>query len=249
MRGISMKLQLVALAAIGLTTATAAASTQPLALYFVSGNTTSVTYAGTGSAGFTGTQLIGGFDVSAFEVTTNQPDTPTPSSAGLSGLSLNVQNKGTSQATIDVYVSDNAFTFPAVGANTGKLTLNGQINSFSVSGVSNTDNVVFSEYADPSGTQFGLTAFSATNTTTFSNGTQVSSYPGVTASVNFTPNYPTPYAITDVFAITLSPSAQTTFTFENSVVPDTSSTPEPASLGLMGLAGVGALLVGRRRKA
>ena len=244
-----MKLQLAAVAATGFMLSAASASTLPLQVYATADGHTTLTYSGTSTAGFTGQQTIGSFTVSDITVSTNQPTVPAPSTAAISGLSLNVTNTSSSQDTIDIWVSDNAFTFPAVGATSGMLTVNSTASSFSTSGASTTDGVTLTTFADPTGKIFGTAGPSSSGTIEFTAGTQVSSYPDITTKFNFTPNYPTPYSITDEFAVTLSSHAQTTFTFYTSVTPDGTPSPEPASMAILGVAGAGLLLLGRRHKS
>ncbi len=248
MRGLNMKLQFVALVAVGVAASAASATTEPLQTYLSSGGSTTLIYTGNGTAGFTGQQTVGNFAVSDVTVTSNQPVSPTPSSAAISGLGLNITNTSDSQATLDIYVSDNGFTFPSIGPS-HQMTVAALASSFSTSGAGVTDGISMTVYADPSGTIFGTSGPSSTGSFLFVKPTQLSSYPGVTTDFNFTPNYPTPYAITDKFAITLSAKAQTTFTFYNSITQDASPTPEPASMALMGIAGAGVLLLGRRHKS
>ena len=240
MRGMNMKLQAFALASITVLATGAIANATPtgnIAYTFTNGTASSSGY-GTGSVGLpTNPLVVGSFNVLALEATTSTPD----ASSAISGISLEVTNNGSSTETLDLNVSAINFSSPSLAT---PVTITGT-DSFSTAAASNTDTVNFTEYADTNNAFYGTAVSSPTNTTTFANGTPVSTYPsGVTLTLAPV-SAGTQYSVTDEFQITLAGGASTTFSFLNTAAP----TPEPASLGLMGLAGAGALLVGRRRKA
>ena len=235
-----MKLQAFALASITVLATGAIANATPtgnIAYTFTNGTASSSGY-GTGSVGLpTNPLVVGSFNVLALEATTSTPD----ASSAISGISLEVTNNGSSTETLDLNVSAINFSSPSLAT---PVTITGT-DSFSTAAASNTDTVNFTEYADTNNAFYGTAVSSPTNTTTFANGTPVSTYPsGVTLTLAPV-SAGTQYSVTDEFQITLAGGASTTFSFLNTAAP----TPEPASLGLMGLAGAGALLVGRRRKA
>lgn len=241
MRGMNMKLQAFALASITVLATGAVASATPtgnIGYTFTNGASSSSGY-GSGSVGLlTNPLTVGNFNVLALEATTSTPD----ATSAISGISLEVTNTSTtSTETLNLNVSAINFSSPSL-ANPVIIT---GTDSFSAAQASTTDSVSFTEYADTNNAFFGTAVSSPTDTTTFTNGTPVSTYPsGVTLTLAPV-SAGTQYSVTDEFQITLAAGASTTFSFLNTAAP----TPEPASLGLMGLAGVGALLVGRRRKA
>ncbi len=240
MRGTNMKFQFVALAAVAVMSSGAIATATPnIKATFTTGSPSStVSYAGYGTVGLLTSPLtLGNFSVTEFIATTNSPST----AGAINGLSLDVQNTGKSSDTLTLEVSSNGFYLP--GPST-PVNVYGT-DSFSTSQASSSDQVQFTEYADVSNSFFGTGTSSPTDTTTFASGTPVSTYPkGV--SVQLTPVLDeAQFSVTDKFVITLDAGSSTTFTFANQVSP----TPEPASIGLLGAAGVGALLIGRRRKA
>jgi hypothetical protein len=243
MRGIDMKFQFLALGAAAVLTTGAIATATPISnieatFSVTSPAASSASYAGYGSVALSTPPLtIGTFSVTEFNATTNSPST----SGAMDGLSLFVQNTGSTSSTLTLKVSSTGFIFP--GPST-PVNVYGT-DSFSTSQASNTDQVQFTEYADVTNTFFGTGVSSLTDTTTFANGTPVSTYPnGVSLQLSPVPDEPQ-FSVTDQFVITLGSGASTTFTFANQVSP----VPEPASMAVMGLAGAGALLLARRRKA
>ena len=235
-----MKLQAFALASITVLATGAIASATPnnIGYTFTTGSSPSSSGYGVGSVGLpTNPLAVGNFNVLALDATTISPD----ATSAISGISLEVTNNGSSTETLDLTVSAINFSSPSL-ANPVIIT---GTDSFSAAQASTTDAVSFTEFADTNNAFFGTAVSSPTDTTTFTNGTPVSTYPsGVTLTLAPV-SAGTQYSVTDEFQITLAAGASTTFSFLNTAAP----TPEPASLGLMGLAGVGALLVGRRRKA
>ena len=260
-RKLQMKIQIASLAAVGmLAPAVMATPTYPtlpsgynVGFYLFQGQSSSndAVTSGTSSASESGpmtfsSSTYGDLSVSSAQVNVDNMSTQDYQLGG----SNNIANTGTTVATLNFYVTA-LFTTPPPGKyDTIQVNPLSASLSFAKSGQSG--SLSFTEYADPSGTAFGMTDPSSTKTLSLAAGTLVSSVSGSTGTIVFTPSatYPTqPYSVTEEFTVTLDPGSTGTLTFLNSVVPGTNPSPEPASIGLMGVAGAGILLLGRRRKA
>lgn len=252
-----MKLKLAALAAIGMLAPAAFATTSypsltpsdPLGFYLFQGQSSSndsVT-SGTTSASMTGPMVFGSLTVASsnvyFDSTANE-------NFQLGGTN-DIINNGSTAATINFYVTYTDFVTPSA-SKYGTITVNPLSASLSFAQSQQGGSLTFTQYADPTATAFGMTDPSSTQTLSLIASSAVDTVLGSTGKINFTPsaNYPTqPYSVTEEFTVTLDPSSTATLTFLNSTVAGPTPTPEPASIGLLSLAGVGALLIGRRRKA
>lgn len=253
-----MKLKLAALAAIGMLAPAAFATTSypsltpsdPLGFYLFQGQSSSndsVT-SGTTSASMTGPMVFGSLAVSSASIYLDSTASENFQLGGINGI---VDN-GTTDATVNFFVTSTDFTTPALASKNGTITVNPLSASLSFAQPGQGGSLTFTQYADPTATAFGMTDPSSTQTLSLIASSAVDTVLGSTGKINFTPsaNYPTqPYSVTEEFTVTLDPSSTATLTFLNSTVAGPTPTPEPASIGLLSLAGVGALLIGRRRKA
>jgi hypothetical protein len=257
MRGIHMKLQLATLAAVGMLAPAAFATPtypslpngDPLGFYLFQGQSSSndpVT-SGTTSASLSGTSVFGSLTVASSNV---YVDSTANENLQLGGTN-DIINNGSTPATINFYVTYTGFVTPPAGKY-GTITVNPLSASLSFAQPGQGGSLTFTQYADPTATAFGMTDPSSTQTLSLVATSAVNTVSGSTGEINFTPsaNYPTqPYSVTEEFTVTLDPSSTATLTFLNSTVTGTNPSPEPASIGLLGVAGAGALLMARRRKA
>ncbi len=265
-RKLQMKIQIASLAAVGmLAPAVMATPTYPtlpsgysVGFYLFQGQSSSndAVTSGVTSASESGpltfsSSTYGDLSVSSAQVNVDTVVIPDVSVQDYQlGGTNNIVNTGTTAATVNFFVTA-LFTTPPPGPyNT--IQVNPLSASLSFGEPGQSGSLSFTQYADPSGTAFGMTDPSSTTTLSLTANTLVSSVSGSTGTIVFTPsaNYPSqPYSVTEEFTVTLDPGSTGTLTFLNGVVPGTTPTPEPASMGLMGVAGAGILLLGRRRKA
>lgn len=253
-----MKLQFAAIAAVGMLAPVAFAAptypslpaAHPLGFYFFQGTSSSsdsVT-SGTTSANLAGTSLTyGNITVSSANVNLDT----TPAENFQLGGTNNLTNTGLTAESINFYVTYDDFTTPPASQQYGTITVNPLSASLSFAKPGQGGSLSFTEYADPSGTAFGMANSSTTQTLALTATTKLNTVSGSTNAINFIPDpsYPAqPYSVTETFTITLDPGSTGTMTFLNSTVTGTNPVPEPASIGLFGAAGAGALLIGRRRK-
>ncbi len=253
-----MKLQFAAIAAVGMLAPVALAtptypslpSGKPLGFYLFQGtssSTDSVT-SGTTSASLAGPSHYGNIAVSSTNV---YVDTTANENFQLGGTN-NLTNSGNTAESVNLYVTYNDFTTPPASQKYGTITVNPLSASLSFANPGQGGSLTFTQYADPSATAFGMADSSSTQTLALTATAAVSTVRGSTGVINFipSPSYPAqPYSVTEEFTVTLDPGSTATLTFVNSTVTGTNPAPEPASIGLLGAAGVGALLIGRRRKA
>lgn len=257
-----MKLKLAALAAIGMLAPAAFATTSypsltpsdPLGFYLFQGQSSSndLVTSGTTSASMTGQMVFGSLTFGSLTVASSNVyfDSTANENFQLGGTN-DIINNGSTPATINFYVTYTDFVTPPAGKY-GTITVNPLSASLSFAQPGQGGSLTFTQYADPTATAFGMTDPSSTQTLSLIASSAVDTVSGSTGKINFTPsaNYPTqPYSVTEEFTVTLDPSSTATLTFLNSTVAGPTPTPEPASIGLLSLAGVGALLIGRRRKA
>ncbi|MGC8559965.1 MAG: PEP-CTERM sorting domain-containing protein [Phycisphaerae bacterium] len=160
----------------------------------------------------------------------------------------NMVNTGSTVATLNLYVTA-FFTTPPVGPNS-TIQVSPLSASLSFGQPGQSGSLSFTQYVDPSGTAFGMVDPSSTKTISLTSSTLVNTVSGSTGIINFipSPNYPAqPYSVTEEFTVALDPGSAATMTFLNNTIAGNNPTPEPASMGLMGLAGAGVLLLWRRR--
>ncbi len=160
----------------------------------------------------------------------------------------NMVNTGSTVATLNFYVTA-LFTTPPVGPHS-TIQVSPLSASLSFGQPGQSGSLRFTQYVDPAGTAFGMADPSSTKTIALTSSTLVDTVSGSTGLINFipSPNYPAqPYSVTEEFTVALDPGSAATMTFLNDTIAGNTPTPEPASMGLMGLAGAGALLLWRRR--
>lgn len=253
-----MKVQFVAIAAVGMLAPVALATpTYPslptgdyVGLYLFQGTSSSgsLVTSGKTSASLSGPADYGTVSMSSANVYVDSTATEDFQVGGVN----NIINSSSTYASVNFFVTSDNFTTPPVSQKYGTISVNPLSASLSFAKPGEAGSLAFTQYADPSAMPFGMTNPSSTTTLSLASSTMVNSVSGSTGRINFTPssNYPTqPYSVTEEFTVTLSPSSAATLTFSNSTVTGTNPAPEPASFGLLGAAGAGALLIGRRRKA
>jgi PEP-CTERM motif len=193
-----------------------------------------------GQIGFTGS--IGQFSTVITAGTSNSP--------GANGLAIlqthtiSVSNSSATAAVLTFTMGDTGFTTPA-GAG---LSLG---SSFAGTFLSATPGAIvsFQSYADPSNAQFGKTVTSGLHSATQLTGS-FAPMSFITADRSATFTSTGGYSLTDVTTISLSSNAQANVSGTTSVVAGGGAgTPEPASLGILGMGVVGLMGLRRRRLA
>ncbi len=257
-----MKVQLAAIAAVGMFAPVAFAiptypslpATKSVGFYYFQGPSSSAdsVTSGTTSASISGPLTFASGSYGSLTVASGNVYVNSGSSVNYQlGGTNNLVNTGSGIATINFFVTATNFTTPPVGPY-GTILVNPLSASLSFAKPGNGGSLTFTQFADPSATAFGMTAPSSTTTLSLTAASTVSTVSGTTGAITFAPSasYPSqPFSVSEEFTVKLDPGSTATLTFLNSMVPGNRPVPEPASIGLFGVAGAGALLLGRRRKA
>jgi len=194
----------------------------------------------------TGTVTSGTY---SYSLTATSNDTS--SNSRLNTTTINVTNTGAAGTTLTLTLTGTGYTFGGTATN-GEIV---QAQS-SVQGTggpaSSTDTTKAAAFADGSNAKFGTaTALLSSNGTTPSGvSTTYTFTPAVGPMTNFTiVSGATGFSLTQTLAITLGHNDSASFTVVTNVSPP-SAVPEPSSLAIAGLGGLGMIGFGlRRRKA
>jgi hypothetical protein len=176
------------------------------------------------------------------DANSNSPGTP--SIADLTSSAVDLINNSTSSQTLDIAISVNGFIAP-VGSNPMLLSHIG--GTVVIGNIANT--LMFQSCVDPSNALAGVYASAACPAGALASGI---SSPAITAMGSFNldksatfASLAGPYSIDEFYAITLAPGAEINWSASSSVsVPTT--TPEPASVILLGTGLVGLGVFGRK---
>jgi len=199
----------------------------------------------TGSSGSTiaDSATLGSFQVTVVSATSNSPGTP--SLAELLSATLQIQNTGSSTATLELFIGDVNFTAPTAPPG---LLLNSHIGGSVVSTGDYADNSLsFSSCVDPTNGQDTCGTSTPLGLITAGPGT-----PSINTAASFASDkyasilsLGAPYSISQELTLTLGAGSQMNFSDNSSLTP----VPEPASIALLG--GIVLLLTNRlsRRKA
>jgi len=196
----------------------------------------------------TGTVTAGTY---SYSLTATSNDTS--SNSRLNTTTINVTNTGPAGTTLTLVVTGTGYTF-------GGTATNGEIvqAQTSVQGTggpataSPVDNTSATASADGSNAKFGAATalLSSSGTTPTGASTTYTFTPAVGPMTNFTiASGATGFSLTQTLAITLGHNDSASFTVVTNVFPP-SAVPEPSSLAIAGLGGLGMIGFGlRRRKA